>query len=357
MNRRLMLLVPVSALLMAWGAKPPEYLRDPSKSHEDYPKESYICGIGSAKDSAAAAQKNARGDISRQISSQLQGEASAVLRTSVHGKKVQSSQDFVEKVVERFGSQQDLAPLMKPVFTWAPKGKYKQHMSYVCINRDEAGDAILARIAPTQRRISKAAELADKANTAHSVSGYAVQYATARKASGELFNDWVQLRVVSARKAQLIELEFQKVDALRDTAAEWRRNQRISVVVDESAGDQAAVVRGKAQQALQSLDVLATGIGKSCKSPDGSTHVLSITPGNRCKRGHVVLSCQLDFEVRIEHCKSGDVGGGRVESKGFKGTDNQFDESRAKDRAWSKVTADGLAPGLKEILGTQLPLD
>jgi hypothetical protein len=172
-----------------------------------------------------------------------------------------------------------------------------------------------------------------------------------------LFNDWAQLRVVSARKAKVIEAEVGKIDALRSTAAEWRRNQRISVVVDESAGDQAAVVRGKAQQALQSLDVLATGTAKSCKDPDGSTHVLRITPGNRCKRGHVVLSCQLDFEVRMEHCKSGDVGGGRVESKTFKGTDNQFDESRAKDRAWSKVTSDGLAPGLREILGTQLPLD
>jgi hypothetical protein len=130
------------------------------------------------------------------------------------------------------------------------------------------------------------------------------------------------------------------------------------VVVDSAAGDQGAMVRGKFQQVLQMLDVVASGTSKSCKDPDGSSHVLMIKPSFRCKNSSIgMLFCQLDFEVRIEHCASGDVGAGRVESQAFKGSHNQGDEDRAKDRAWSKVTAEGLEPGLKEILGTQLPLD
>jgi hypothetical protein len=360
MRRQGLLLVPLAAMLMAWGwsATPPEYLRDPSKTHEDYPRADFICGIGSNKDDAAGAQTSAKADISRQISSRLQGEAKSVLRTSIKGRKVEASQDFAETVVERFASQEDLAPLMKPVYTWAPKGKYKQHMSYMCMSRAEGGEAILARVAPTQQKLRKAAELAGRANTAHSVSGYAVAYATARAAAAELFNDWVQLRVVSADKAEELEVELSKLDRLRSTAAEWRHNQQISVVVDREAGDQGAMVRGKFQQELQGLDVGASGSGKSCKDPDGSSHVLTIKPGFRCKNSSIgYIFCQLDFKLRIEHCASGEVGAGRVESEAFKGQHNHGDKEVAQDRAWQKVTSEGLVPGLKKIVGTQLPLD
>jgi len=359
MRPQFLLLLPLASMLMAWswGAKPPEFMRDPSKTHKDFPRKTHMCGIGSSTASAAGAEKNARADMARQISSKLHGEATAVLTTSVHGKKTASSQDSVEKVVESFAAQEDLVPYMKTVYSWEPRGKYKQYMAYSCMSRADAGDAILARVAPTRAQLSKAAELAAKANIKPSVSGYAVQYASAQRAHAVLFKDWVRLRVVSPQKAQRLEFEMHKLTYLRSTAADWRRNQRISVVVDQTSGNQAAAVRGKIQQALQILDVLATGPGKSCKDPDGSTHVLTVTPANRCKRGPAVLQCQIDFEIHIEHCESSDVSAGRVENMSFSGTDNRYDEKQAQDRAWGKVTSEGLVPGLKKILGTQIPLD
>jgi hypothetical protein len=69
------------------------------------------------------------------------------------------------------------------------------------------------------------------------------------------------------------------------------------------------------------------------------------------------VNCKIDFEVKIEECASGTTATGRVESDAFRGADSQFEEDRARARAWGTITPAGLQPGLVEVLKTMVPLD
>ncbi len=356
MKRRLLILLPLTLLLTA--AKPPTYLLDPAQSqaHPDHPDKTHMCGLGTSAESAGKALQVARGEVSRKIRSQLQGEFRQVSEMSTGNSRILSAtQRFSDQIVERYSFGH--TALIKAVETRAPKRKWKEYGAFACMDRADAAAAMMAELEPKRARLNEASRLATEANRTRNVAAFALQFTIAQRAWEALFDDWIELRIIHMPRAFDLELDLKKMDALRSTAAEWRRHQRISVIVSRSAGDQADVVRGKTQQALQRIGLEATGTAKSCSRPGGSTHVLEITPSQRCRSGSVILTCQLEFEVRLQHCSSGNAVGGRVESQAFRGTDNQFDEDRAMGRAWTKVTSDGMAPGLKKVLGTQLPME
>ena len=355
MKRTVSVLLPLAILLMA-GKKAKPYLLDPTESHKDYPAERFVCGIGSSPDSAAAAMQNARGDVSRQIRSRLQGAAVQVQELAIEGKQVShASQRFTDTVVERYSFSRPA--LIKSVETHAPWRKDKEHRAYACLDRDVAADAILVDLQGARQQLKNGLKLAADANIARSVSALAVQYAGAHQAADALLEALVELRVISSSRSAELELDLRPLVGLSEMAAEWRKLQQVSVVVDDSAGTNADVVRGKTQAALQKLGVAATGSAKECATPNGSTHVLLISPNNRCKDGHMGVNCKIDFEVKIEECASGTTATGRVESDAFRGADSQFEEDRARTRAWGTITPAGLQPGLVEVLKTMVPLD
>ncbi len=354
MKRQLLLLIPLTAMLTA--AKAPPYLRDPAQntSHPDYPEKTHICGLGLSASSSTKALQNARAEVSRQIRSQLQGEFEAVESMKTSKRKVTTSQEFTQRVVEKYSFRH--SALIKSVASLEPKRKQKEHAAFACLNRSDAAAAILTELDPARKRLVNAARLAAEANTKRDVAGFAVQFTMAQRAWGEIWSQYIELRIINQPRAFDLEVDLKKLDSLRSVAAQWRKNQRISVVIDASAGSQARLVQGKVQQALQSIGLEATGSGKSCSRSEGSTHVLKVTPSHNCQEG-VFLVCQLDFDVRMKECRSGDEVGGKIEDDDFKAIDNQFDEKKAKARTWAKVSSDKLAPGLKTVVGTQLPME
>jgi hypothetical protein len=357
MKPTVFVLLPLAVLLMA-GKKAEPFFLDPTVQHKDYPAKDFICGIGSSTDSPGAAMQNARGDVSRQIRSKLQGAAVQVQEFAIEGKKTkQASQRFTDTIIERYSFSRPA--LIKSVAVHPPWRKDNAHRAYACLERDKAADAILVGLKGVRQQLKNSLKLAEDANNARSVSALAVQCAAAQQAANKILDALVELRVIAGPRSieRELELDLQPLVGLSEMASEWRKLQQVAVVVEDSAGAHADAVRGKIQSALHQLGVAATGRAKRCSAPQGSTHVLMVSPNIRCSDGDVSRMCKIGFRVKIEECESGTSATGRLDNKAFRGTDDQWDEAQARTRAWRNVTSQGLQPGLIEVLQTMVPLD
>jgi hypothetical protein len=310
--------------------------------------------VGSHPTDRALAERAARAEVTGQISRSSESEVRQVMQMTRINDQVDNRQTATFELNETI-AKFDEAHLIRTIDTWEPRKKGEIQV-FACLVRGEVAQEIRTELDPKIQALQTAYSLANKALEANDIASFTNQYRVATGLASDLYRNFAILRAIDMRTAQELDSALDQLRELRTHAARIRESVRISVTASGGDRSQLSLAEGEFRKAIESLGLQASDAAMGCRG-DTVTHAVQVEARPVCKTPYFGFSCTLEFAVVVEACESDNRVNGLIQSDTFKGTDNQHNEAKATGKAWAKLTAPALVPGLHDILDSLLPVD
>jgi hypothetical protein len=315
---------------------PPDYLKSlAAEPPEDYPRSHFMCSLGTHKNSEAEALANARTEVSLTIKSRIESEIVQLLKSVDRDGDIKVVDEFTSRTLQRSDfSKNELIRIVS-----SAEWEGRQNV-YACMNRREAGKALLNGIRKPLSAYLETAKLAVAAVEKNDLGLFTTQWRAAQEHESVLMETAAQLRAIHKASYQEVQSALENATFLQQTAQRIRAGLTLGINANQVAKKHQGTVESTFSASLQELGVKVVGDGATCsKDPAAPSHVLYVGAEPDCKDGSVGRSCSLSFPVRLEACGSGGAHQGLLKPKEVSSFLTSFDPERALSLLWKSITA------------------